>query len=200
MRTSPLTLRYSLSPSSAGTDTPASSAASSRAAPARAILSISALRVAGSMPVLRRLAQDFGAIAVRQDEAALLRKDLGRHLGMGGEEEAVGMQPVVRPFAVDAKILDRGFDLDDPDVALPGQRDEVGAPAGRQRQFRQHMRAHLGQQPLHAAADDHGALGLAAVERAGSGESVKRWAWLTMPAFVHGLNPPMRGDCIFPVA
>lgn len=40
---------YSLSPSSAGTDTPASSAASSRAAPARAILNISALRVAAAM-------------------------------------------------------------------------------------------------------------------------------------------------------
>jgi hypothetical protein len=37
---------------------------------------------------------------------------------MGGEEEAVGMQPVVGPFAVDAKILDRRLDLDDPDVAL----------------------------------------------------------------------------------
>ena len=83
---------------------------------------------------------------------------------MRGEEEAVGMQPVVRPFPVDAKILDRGFYLDDPDVALPGQRDEVGAAAGRQAEFGQHMRAHLGQQPLHAAPDDHGAFGLAAVD------------------------------------
>ena len=83
---------------------------------------------------------------------------------MRGEEETVGVQPVLRPFAVDAKILDRGLYLDDPDVALAGQRDEVGAPAGRQAEFGQHMRAHLGQEPLHAAPHDHGALGLAAVD------------------------------------
>ena len=57
--------------------------------------------------VLRRIAQDLGAVAVGEDEAAFFRKDFRGHARMGGKEEAVGMQPVVRPFAVDAKILDR---------------------------------------------------------------------------------------------
>ena len=133
---------YSLSPSSAGTATPAISAASRRAAPARAKRSMSALRVAAAKPVFRRLAQDLGAVAVRQDEAAVLREDRRRHLRMRREEEPVGMQPVFRPLAVDAKILDRRFYLDDPDVAVPGQRDKVGTAARGKRNLRQHMRAH----------------------------------------------------------
>ena len=108
---------------------------------------------------------------------------------MGGEEEAVGVQPVVGPFAVDPEILDRGFDLDDPDVALPGQRDEVGAAAGGQRQFGQHMRAHFHQQPLHAAPHQHGAFGLATVDEGVEGNRRDDRHGGTMPDFVHGLNP-----------
>ena len=35
------------------------------------------------------------------------------------------------------RFCDRGFDLDDPDVAGAGQCDQVGAPAGRQGEFAQ---------------------------------------------------------------
>ncbi|ESW69250.1 hypothetical protein X773_28310 [Mesorhizobium sp. LSJC285A00] len=115
--------------------------------------------------MLGRIAQNLGAVAVGEDEAAFLGEDLRWHARMGGEEEAVGVQPVIRPFAVDAKILDRGFDLDDPDVALPGQRHKVGAPPGGQRQFGQHMHAHLHKQPLHATPHQHGAFRLAAIDQ-----------------------------------
>jgi hypothetical protein len=73
------------------------------------------------------------------------------------------MQPVIRPFAVHAKILDRRLDLDDPDVALSGQRHEVGATAGCKRQLGQHMRAHFHEQALDAAPHQHGAFRLATV-------------------------------------
>ena len=112
-----------------------------------------------------RVAHDLGAVAVRKDEAAFVRKDLGRHARMRGEEEAVAVEPVVGPLTVDAKILDRRLDLDDPDVALPRQRDEVGTPPGRQAEFGQHMRAHGGQQALHAAPHEQRALGLTAVDQ-----------------------------------
>ncbi len=41
---------------------------------------------------------------------------------------------------------------------------QVGAPAARQRQFRQHGQAHLAHQDLHAATHHHGAIRLAAVD------------------------------------
>jgi hypothetical protein len=80
--------------------------------------------------------QDLRPVAVGQDEPAFIREDFRRHLGMRREEEAVGMQPVFRPFPVDTEILDRGFDLDDPDIAFRRERHEVGPPAGGQRNLR----------------------------------------------------------------
>jgi hypothetical protein len=139
--------------------------------------------------VFRRVAHDLGAVAVGEDEAALLGKDRGRHIRMRGEEEAVGMQPVFRPLAVDAEILDRRLDLDDPDISRPRQRDEVGAPAGSQAEFGQHMRAHLREQALDAAPDHHRPFGLAAVdERIGENRADDRHG-PTMPRPGAGMNP-----------
>ena len=65
---------YSLSPSSAGTATPASSAAAPAQHPPAPSLSISDLRVAGTHPVFWRVAHDLSAVAVRKDGAAFFRK------------------------------------------------------------------------------------------------------------------------------
>ena len=60
---------------------------------------------------------------------------------MGGEEQSIAGQAVVRPLVVDAEVLDRGLDLDDPDFAAGSQPDHVGALAGGERELRQHGEA-----------------------------------------------------------
>ena len=45
------------------------------------------------------------------------------------------MQPVIHPFLVGAQIGDRRFDFHDDDFAVAAERHQIGAPAGRQRQF-----------------------------------------------------------------
>src|SRR5690606_15137290 len=123
----------------------------------------------------RRLAHDLRAITVRKDETAFVREDGSRHIRMGGEEEAVGMQAVFWPLAVDAEILDRGFDLDDPAIALTGKRHEIGAPAGGERQFRKDGCAHLHEQALDATPYHHGAFGLPAVGKRIDGNRRDDW-------------------------
>ena len=78
--------------------------------------------------VLRRLAHDLRAERVGDDQPGVLRENLARHFERGGEEQPVAMRAIVHPFLVGAEILDRGLDLDDPDLARSVERDEVGAP------------------------------------------------------------------------
>jgi CheY-like chemotaxis protein len=85
----------------------------------------------GREPVLGRLAHDRGGERVGQDQAGVLGKDRERHGKRRREEQPIAMHPVIQPFAIGAEILDRGFDLDDPDVARAVECDEVGAPPGR---------------------------------------------------------------------
>ena len=82
-----------------------------------------------------------------------------------GEEQPVAMGPVILPFLVGAKIGDRGFDLDDPDFAAGIERHQIGAAAGRQRQFADHAKAMRMQQPRGAARDRQRGLRLPAVDR-----------------------------------
>ena len=79
--------------------------------------------------MLRRLAMQMRAIGVRDDQAGILRKDLARQILREGEEQPVAMCPLLLPFLVGAQILDRGFDLHDPDLATLVQRHQIGAPA-----------------------------------------------------------------------
>ena len=74
------------------------------------------------------------------------------------------MGAVVLPFLVGAEIGDRGFDLDDPDFAAGIERHQIGAAAGRQRQFAHHAEAVRVQQPRGAARDRQRGLRLAAVD------------------------------------
>ena len=86
-------------------------------------------------PMLGRFAHDRSAESVGDDQPGIRRKNLARHVDDGGEEQPVAMQPVVGPFLVGAEIGDRGFDFDDDDLAVAAERDQIGAPARRQRQF-----------------------------------------------------------------
>jgi len=72
----------------------------------------------------RCLAQDLRVVAVGDDEPAILGEDLGGNARMRGEIEPVAVQPIVRPFAVDAKVLDRGLDLDDRELALVAEAEK----------------------------------------------------------------------------
>jgi hypothetical protein len=45
------------------------------------------------------------------------------------------MVPIIGPFLVHLKILDAGFDLDDPDRAVIAKGHEIGAAVGGQRHF-----------------------------------------------------------------
>src|ERR1035437_7282661 len=67
--------------------------------------------------------------------------NLARHRNASGQEQQVAMGPVVLPFLIGAEIGHRGLDLDDPDLAASIERHQIGAAAGRQRQFAHHGKA-----------------------------------------------------------
>jgi hypothetical protein len=71
----------------------------------------------------------------------------------GCEEQAIAVHAIVRPFLVGAEILDRRLDLDDPDLAVPAERDQVGPPARCERQFAHAGEAERQEKPLRAARD-----------------------------------------------
>jgi hypothetical protein len=76
----------------------------------------------------------------------------------------------VPPFGVGAKIGDRGFDFDDKNRGVHGERDDVGAPSRKQRQFGDGRKVEPPQQPPRAARDKKRRPGLAAVLR-------REWLW-----------------------
>src|SRR5215467_1760166 len=86
-------------------------------------------------PVLGRLTHQFGSVAIGENESGTGGKDIEQHMLGGCEEQAIAMHPVVAPFLIGAKILDRGFDLHDPDFAVAAERHNVGPASGKQRQL-----------------------------------------------------------------
>ena len=84
-----------------------------------------------------RRANDLGAVAVGQDQPGVFGKYLERHMRRGGEEQPVAMPAIVRPFAVDAKILDRRFDFDDPELAEPANSAVISSATSPAPLFRQ---------------------------------------------------------------
>ena len=83
--------------------------------------------------MLRRFAMHVRAIGIGDNQAGLFRKDFARQILREREEQPVAMRAVFMPFLIGAQILDRRFDLDNPDLATVVQRDQIGAPARRQR-------------------------------------------------------------------
>ena len=108
---------------------------------------------------------------IGHDQSGVGRENLARHILRGGEEQPVAMGAVVLPFLVGAEIGDRGFDLDDPDRAAGIERHQIGAAAGRQRQFADHAEAVRVQQPRRAARDAQRGFRLASVD----GEFKRLW-------------------------
>ena len=94
-----------------------------------------ALAGRGVQPVLRRFAHQLGPVAVSENESGVGRKDIERYMLGGGEEQAIAMHPIVGPFLIGAEILDRGFDLHDPDFAVAPEGHEIGAASGHERQL-----------------------------------------------------------------
>ena len=121
--------------------------------------------------MLRRLAMQMRAIGVGDDQAGVGGKDLARQILREGEEQPVAMGAVFLPFLVGTQILDRGLDLDDPDLAALVQRHQIGAAPRRQRQFADAGKAERPQQPRGAARDRQRRLRLAAVRRRARGRS-----------------------------
>ena len=76
-------------------------------------------------PMLRRLANNFAAVAIRQQQPRIVRQHLDREIRRDREQQSVAPLPVFRPFAIGAKILERRLDLDDPDLALVVDRHQV---------------------------------------------------------------------------
>src|SRR3954447_15455506 len=115
--------------------------------------------------MLRRVAMHVRAIGVSDDQSGLLRENFARQILGEGEKQPVAMRAVILPFLVGAQILERGFDLDDPDIAALVQRHQIGAPSRGQRQFAHRGKAERAQQPRGAARDRQRLLGLPAVGR-----------------------------------
>jgi hypothetical protein len=106
-------------------------------------------------------AQDRRAERIGDDEAAFRRDQLVRETRGDGEIEPVALLPVFRPFAIGAEIGDRGFDLDDRDLAAAAERDDVGAPAAGKVEFMQAGKAELAQRPADAPREQGGTAGRA---------------------------------------
>ncbi len=85
--------------------------------------------------MLGRIAMQMRAVGVGNDQSGVGRKQLAGQILREGEEQPVAMRPVVLPFLIDAQILDRRLDFNNPDVAARIHRHQIGAPARRQCQL-----------------------------------------------------------------
>src|SRR5690606_25414167 len=91
-----------------------------------------------------------------------------------GEEEAVAIVPVLGPLLVSAKVLDAGLDFDNPDVALLGQCNDVGAAPVRQWQLGNAGETEAGQYASNASRDVQGGWRLTSVMKRRSVSTERR--------------------------
>jgi len=128
-------------------------------------------------PVLRRLAEHFGAIAIGEDEPCVERQDVSWKRVRDSEGKAIAMGTIGRPFVIGAKVGDGGFHLDDVDRAVVGERDDIRPPAREQRKLGQCREPEPAQHSPRPARDKERGVGLAPVlegfdlERCGVNES-----------------------------
>ena len=130
----------------------------------------------GRQPVLGRFAQDRRAERIRHDQPGVRWENLAWHVHDRGEEQPVAMQPVLHPFLVGAKIGHRGFYFDNDDFTVAAERDQIGAPAGRQRQFRNHAIAERMQIARRAAGNGQARSAIAA-RRPATRTRARRGSW-----------------------
>jgi len=79
--------------------------------------------------MLRSLSDDGRTVSIGEDQTGIMRKNLERNMLRGREKQTIAVLPIVRPFLIDAKVLNRGLDLHDPEFAIATESDEVGPPA-----------------------------------------------------------------------
>ena len=125
----------------------------------------------------RRISAPYG---IGDDQPRLVRKNLRRHMRPGGEIEMIGVEAIVLPLRVGAKILDRRFDLHDRDHPVAGKRHEIGAAAGAERHLRDERQPLGAKPPADAAADGERALRLPPVDGKRRARSSSRLAWVRM--------------------
>ena len=78
------------------------------------------------------LAHGVTAQPIGNDQSGRLGENGQWHLGRGGEEQPVAMPVIVAPLVVSLEVRNRGLDLNDPQLAGPTERDNVGASSGGQ--------------------------------------------------------------------
>jgi hypothetical protein len=83
----------------------------------------------------RAVAQNGCAKRVGHDQATFFGDEHGRKPARHGEIKPVGELPVTAPFMVGAEVGDRGFDLDNDQIACPAEREDIGAAAVGEREF-----------------------------------------------------------------
>lgn len=76
----------------------------------------------------RRLAKDGSAEWIGHDETAIAWNKLEREAVWHREVKAITKVAIFRPFAITAEIRYRRFDFDDDKLAIPPERQDVGAP------------------------------------------------------------------------
>jgi hypothetical protein len=79
--------------------------------------------------MFRRFPDKFRTELISEDETRIIGKYVQRNTCMRRKEQAVARQPVIRPLPIHAKILDRGFYLDNPDLTASTDTDDIGSPA-----------------------------------------------------------------------
>jgi hypothetical protein len=141
----------------------ASKAQAAAAAHPRADSRVAAVEDGGQL-VLGRLASEFGAEGIGHDQPGIGREYLARHFDGRREKQPVAVRAIILPFLVGAEIGDRGFDLDDPQFAARSEAHQIGAAAGRQRQFAHHTTAVRVQQPRRTTRNGKRCFRLAAVD------------------------------------
>lgn len=121
-----------------------------------------------------RLADEFRAIGVSDDETGVRRHDLEWHCGRDREIKAVAILTILWPLPVRAQVGHRRFDLDDEQRAIPPERDEIGASSRAQRHLRDGREAARAKVAARAPRHQERGLGLAPVDRCDGMGSVGR--------------------------
>jgi hypothetical protein len=113
--------------------------------------------------VLTWMADDFATPVIGNDEARLEGDDFGRKRLGNGEEKPVTELTVFRPLLVNPEILNRGFDLDNPDGTIAADCDYISAPAGSKSELGQNRKGVGAHQAANTTLDRERCFRLAAI-------------------------------------
>ncbi len=112
------------------------------------------LAAGGRKAGFRAHAQDFGAVAIGDDQAGIIWQKICVEIRINGPEEAVCPFKIALPFAVGHEISSAGFAFDDPDVALGAKGHHIDAQAAGGDQFLDADKAKGRQVARHAAGQN----------------------------------------------